>query len=125
VLSRTSRRRYVTWELTRKEAGRDFFAAHTVSELAGWSDYDLEDAGRLSEPMRYDEASDRYVPVSWEEAFELAGRTLQALGSPHEAPFYTSGRLSNEATLSACPRARLPDAVRSRRIRLRPASRRR
>ena len=90
--------KHVTWELTRKQAGREFFAAHTVTELAGWSDYDLEDAGRLSEPMRYDPASDRYQPVSWEDAFELAGRTLRGLSSPHQAAFYTSGRLSNEAT---------------------------
>src|SRR6201993_3190262 len=90
--------KHVTWELERKQAGRDFFAAHPVTELAGWADYDLEDAGRLSEPMRYDPASDRYVPVSWEEAFGLVGGTLRGLGSPHEAAFYTSGRLSNEAT---------------------------
>src|SRR5690349_11583771 len=90
--------KHVTWELTRKQVGRDFFAAHTVSELAGWTDYDLEDAGRLAEPMRYDAASDRYVPVSWEDAFELVGSTLRGLDSPHQAAFYTSGRLSNEAT---------------------------
>ena len=90
--------KHVTWELTRKQVGGDFFAAHTVTELAGWSDYDLEDAGRLSEPMRYDAASDRYVPVSWEDAFELVGSTLRGLDSPHRAAFYTSGRLSNEAT---------------------------
>lgn len=90
--------KHVTWELTRKQAGQEFFAAHTVSELAGWTDYDLEDAGRLSEPMRYDAPSDRYVPIAWQEAFELAGRTLRGLDSPHEAAFYTSGRLSNEAT---------------------------
>ncbi len=90
--------KHVTWELTRKQVGREFFTAHTVSELAGWTDYDLEDAGRLSEPMRYDAASDRYVPISWQEAFELVGETLRALPSPHQAAFYTSGRLSNEAT---------------------------
>jgi anaerobic selenocysteine-containing dehydrogenase len=90
--------KHVTWELTRKQAGREFFAEHSVSELAGWTDYDLEAAGRLSEPVRYDPASDRYVPVSWEEAFELAGSMLRGLGSPHQAAFYTSGRLSNEAT---------------------------
>jgi hypothetical protein len=90
--------KHVTWELERKQVGGDFFAAHTVSELAGWSDYDLEAAGRLSEPMRYDAANDRYVPVSWEDAFELVGSTLRGLDSPHQAAFYTSGRLSNEAT---------------------------
>jgi molybdopterin-dependent oxidoreductase alpha subunit len=90
--------KHVTWELTRKQVGREFFTAHTVSELAGWTDYDLEDAGRLSEPMRYDAASDRYAPISWQEAFGLVGETLRALPSPHQAAFYTSGRLSNEAT---------------------------
>ena len=29
--------KHVTWELERKQVGRDFFAARTVSELAGWS----------------------------------------------------------------------------------------
>ena len=90
--------KHVTWELTRKQVGRDFFAAHSVSELEGWSDYDLEYAGRLAEPMRYDPATDRYVPISWEDAFELVGSTLRGLPSPHRAAFYTSGRLSNEAT---------------------------
>ena len=71
---------------------------HTVSELAGWSDYALEAAGRLAEPLRYDASSDRYVPISWEEAFALVGSTLRGLDSPHQASFYTSGRLSNEAT---------------------------
>jgi anaerobic selenocysteine-containing dehydrogenase len=90
--------KHATWQLTRERAGRDFFAAHTASELAGWSDYELEAAGRLSEPVRYDAASDRYLPISWEDAFELAGSTLRGLASPHEVAFYTSGRLSNEAT---------------------------
>jgi NADH dehydrogenase/NADH:ubiquinone oxidoreductase subunit G len=48
--------------------------------------------------MSYDEASDRYVPISWAEAFELVGATLRRLESPHQASFCTSGRLGNEAT---------------------------
>jgi molybdopterin-dependent oxidoreductase alpha subunit len=90
--------KHATWELTRKQATREFFAAHTVAELSGWSDFALEDVGRLTEPMRYDAASDKYVPVSWDDAFALAGRRLRGLASPNEAAFYTSGRLSNEAT---------------------------
>jgi molybdopterin-dependent oxidoreductase alpha subunit len=90
--------KHVTWELTRKQVDREFFAAHTVSDLDDWSDYDLEAAGRLAEPMVYDPAGDRYVPISWEEALELVGSSLRGLDSPHQASFYTSGRLSNEAT---------------------------
>ena len=90
--------KHSTWEMTKKRAGRDFFAAHTVTELMGWTDFELEDAGRLTEPMRYDAASDKYVPVTWEEAFALAGRHFFSLDRPDQAAFYTSGRLNNEAT---------------------------
>jgi formate dehydrogenase major subunit len=87
----------VSFELTKRKVTRDFFAQHTVSELAAQSDYWLEEQGRLMEPMRYDSATDRYVPVSWDEAFATVARHLNALGSPDEADFYTSGRASNEA----------------------------
>jgi molybdopterin-dependent oxidoreductase alpha subunit len=90
--------KHAAWELAPAKADGEFFAAHTVSELAGWSDYDLEAVGRLAEPMSYDPASDKYEPISWEDAFALVGRALRGLASPHEASFYTSGRLSNEAT---------------------------
>ncbi len=90
--------KHATWELEHAKADRDFFAAHTVSELAEWSDYDLEAVGRLAEPLSYNLATDKYEPISWEDAFALVGDTLRALESPHQASFYTSGRLSNEAT---------------------------
>src|SRR5437016_1687589 len=90
--------KHVTWELQPAKADRDFFATHTVSELATWSDYDLEAVGRLAEPLLYNPETDKYEPVSWEDAFTLVGETLRALQSPHQASFYTSGRLSNEAT---------------------------
>jgi molybdopterin-dependent oxidoreductase alpha subunit len=90
--------KHVTWELQPARANREFFSAHTVSELAEWSDYDLEALGRLAEPLSYDPRSDKYTPISWEDAFALVGKALRALESPHQAAFYTSGRLSNEAT---------------------------
>ncbi|GIF99491.1 FdhF/YdeP family oxidoreductase [Catellatospora citrea] len=90
--------KHVTWEMTPPYADRDFFAEHPVAELTNWTDYDLEAVGRLAEPMTYDPDTDRYVPISWEDAFALVGSTLRGLGSPDEAAFYTSGRLSNEAT---------------------------
>lgn len=84
-------------EATKFRVTREFFAAHTVSDLMEQSDYWLEMQGRLTEPMRYDAATDRYVPVSWDDAFALIGTHLRALGSPDEAEFYTSGRTPNEA----------------------------
>ncbi|MBF6096009.1 FdhF/YdeP family oxidoreductase [Nocardia cyriacigeorgica] len=90
--------KHVAWEMTHKRVDREFFAAHTVSELSRWSEFNLENQGRLTEPMSYDPATDRYVPISWQEAFELIGRTLRELDDPNQAAFYTSGRLGNEAT---------------------------
>src|SRR5260370_4345146 len=84
--------------MTRKRVDRGFFSGHTVTELSGWTDCALEDQGRLPEPMVYDVESDKYVPIAWSDAFELVGATLRRLDSPHQASFYTSGRLSNEAT---------------------------
>ncbi|WP_406698686.1 FdhF/YdeP family oxidoreductase [Singulisphaera sp. Ch08] len=90
--------KHATWEMTRKRVDREFFATHTVSQLMEWSDFALEDVGRLTEPLSYDSASDKYIPISWDDAFQTAGRHLRALSSPHQASFYTSGRLGNEAT---------------------------
>jgi molybdopterin-dependent oxidoreductase alpha subunit len=90
--------KHVTWEMTRKQVGAEFFAAHTVGELLDWSDFALEDQGRLTEPLVYDGARDTYVSISWPDAFQLVGSTLRGLASPDEASFYTSGRLGNEAT---------------------------
>jgi molybdopterin-dependent oxidoreductase alpha subunit len=90
--------KHVTWEMTAKRVDRRFFDAHTVTELSGWDDFSLEDQGRLTEPMRYDAESDKYVPISWAAAFELVGETLKSLSSPDQAAFYTSGRLGNEPT---------------------------
>ena len=87
----------VAAEATARRVTREFFAQHTVTELAGKSDFFLEDQGRLTEPMVYDRASDKYVPIDWDAAFALVARHLDALPDPNQAMFYTSGRASNEA----------------------------
>jgi len=84
-------------EVTKFRVTRDFFERYTVRELAQQSDCWLEKQGRLTEPMHYDAATDRYVPIAWDDAFALIGRHLRALESPHQAEFYTSGRTPNEA----------------------------
>ncbi|MDB5486186.1 MAG: formate dehydrogenase, partial [Tardiphaga sp.] len=83
------------WEVTSKRADRAFFEAHTLTELEGWRDHDLEEIGRLTHPMRWDSATDKYVPVSWKEAFAEIGRELRAM-NPEAVEFYTSGRASLE-----------------------------
>ncbi len=87
----------VTWEATKKRVPPSFFAAHSVTELCGWSDYALENEGRITHPMAYDADSDTYQPVGWEEAFARIGAALRAQADPNAVEFYTSGRASNEA----------------------------
>lgn len=88
------------WELTSLRTTPEFFSRHTVTELLDWSDHDLEQEGRLTHPMRYDRASDKYVPVAWEEAFREIGTELKRLRQldPKSAVFYASGRASLETS---------------------------
>ena len=85
------------WELTSRRCTPDFFAKHTVSELRDWNDYDLEQQGRLTHPMRYDAATDHYVPCEWDEAFRAIGSQLKSL-DPKSVIFYSSGRASLETS---------------------------
>ncbi|MBA1273183.1 FdhF/YdeP family oxidoreductase [Stutzerimonas azotifigens] len=95
------------WENTSQRCGPDFFARHSVTELLNWADFDLERQGRLTHPMRYDPASDRYQPVSWDEAFEEIGRELKAMADPNEVVFYMSGRASLETAYAFSILARM------------------
>ncbi len=87
------------WELTKDRCTPEFFAAegHTLAELREWSDHELEKSGRLTHPMKYDPASDRYVPIDWDTAFAEIGTTLRDL--PREdVVFYASGHAGLEAS---------------------------
>ena len=94
------------WELTTERCTPEFFAAHTLAELEGWTDLALESAGRLTAPMRWDPATDKYVEVGWQEAFEDIGWRLKAL-APREAVFYMSGRASLETSFMYALMARM------------------
>ena len=84
-------------EATSKRVTPGFFAEHTVTALMAQSDFELEQHGRLTHPMVYDAATDKYQPVAWQDAFQLIARHLNQLDDPNAATFYTSGRASNEA----------------------------
>ncbi|MGG7519422.1 FdhF/YdeP family oxidoreductase [Allorhizobium undicola] len=84
-------------DLTSARCGPDFWQDHTVKALRGWSDHDLEQTGRITHPLRYDAATDRYVETSWEDAFAAIGARLKSL-SPDEVVFYSSGHACLEAS---------------------------
>ncbi len=84
-------------EGTKKKIGAEFFAEHSVAELAAREDFWLNNHGRLAEPLILREGGTHYEPISWNDAIGLIADKLNALESPDEAIFYTSGRTSNEA----------------------------
>jgi len=86
----------IATETTRKRMTPELFAAHSVADLANWSDFELNDAGRLTEPMVLDTGATHYRPIAWDDAFALIAAELNAT-APDDAIFYTSGRASNEA----------------------------
>ena len=87
----------VAEEATKRRVTPDFFARHTVAELAAKPEYWLSQQGRLTHPMVLRPGEQHYRPIGWDEAYRLIAEHLRDLGSPHEAVFYTSGRTSNEA----------------------------
>ncbi|NVM93704.1 FdhF/YdeP family oxidoreductase [Arthrobacter wenxiniae] len=86
----------VTWEAGLLTVPREFWEANSVSSMRGRTEYWLGQQGRLVDPVYKPAGSDHYQPVSWDNAFRIVARELNALDSPDEAVFYTSGRTSNE-----------------------------
>ena len=84
-------------EATRKRADPDFWSRWTVSELSEKPDHWMNGQGRLTHPMILRPNSHHYVPINWDDAFELIAQELASLTDPDQAIFYTSGRTSNEA----------------------------
>jgi molybdopterin-dependent oxidoreductase alpha subunit len=87
----------VAEEATKRTVTPEFFARHSVSELAARPEYWLSQQGRLTHPMVLREGHDHYEPIDWGDAYRLIATHLNTLESPDEAVFYTSGRTSNEA----------------------------
>jgi molybdopterin-dependent oxidoreductase alpha subunit len=84
-------------EATTKRVTPEFFRQYSVAELADKPDHWLNDQGRITHPMLLRKDATHYEAVSWDDAFALMAKELNALASPNEAVFYTSGRTSNEA----------------------------
>ena len=74
----------IAWEVTDKQVNASFFAENTVQSLLTWGDHELEAAGRLTQPLKYDAVSDCYKPLSWQQAFDESGAL------PMKLPFFIS-----------------------------------
>ncbi|MEI2273090.1 FdhF/YdeP family oxidoreductase [Sphingobacterium sp. ML3W] len=85
-------------EATSKRVTPEFFKQNSVFDLAKLDDYQIGKMGRLTDPMYLPQGATHYQPISWDNAFKKIAEHLNALESPDEAAFYTSGRTSNEAS---------------------------
>lgn len=73
-----------------------FWKTYSVAQLQQLSPYDLEHAGRITNPVLLRKGQQYYEPISWDDAI---GRVVQKLkdATPDETFWYFSGRSSNEA----------------------------
>jgi molybdopterin-dependent oxidoreductase alpha subunit len=85
-------------EATSKRITADFFKQNSVYDLTQLTDFEIGQKGRLTEPVYMPKDGTHYQPISWDDAFKKIAEHLNALESPDEAAFYTSGRTSNEAS---------------------------
>ncbi|SEO18920.1 oxidoreductase alpha (molybdopterin) subunit [Flavobacterium sp. CF108] len=85
-------------EATTKKVTAEFFKQNSVYDLAKLDDFQIGKMGRLTEPMYLPKNGSHYESISWDNAFKKIAAHLNALESPDEAAFYTSGRTSNETS---------------------------
>ncbi|XAS68354.1 FdhF/YdeP family oxidoreductase [Micrococcaceae bacterium Sec5.7] len=82
-------------ESTTRTVTPDFWAAHSIAELEGKTEYWLGSQGRITEPVAIRPGETHYSPISWGDAFALAAEHINAT-TPDRCVFYTSGRTANE-----------------------------
>jgi anaerobic selenocysteine-containing dehydrogenase len=70
----------VSDESTHKRVGPEFFAKYSIAELAGKSDYWLNQQGRLTSPMVRHANAMHYQPIAWSDAFAMIAEELNDLG---------------------------------------------
>lgn len=84
-------------EATNMRVTPEWFAKHSIDDMGAMTDFELGKSGRITQPMYLAPDATHYAPISWDGAFKTIAEELNALDSPDEATFYTSGRASNEA----------------------------
>ena len=74
----------LAWEGDTDRAGPEFFAQHSLAELAQRSDYWLGQQGRLTHPMVLRYGGTHYQPIPWEEASSLIARVVPGFDQYNE-----------------------------------------
>ena len=74
----------------------EFWSTYSVAQLQAFSPRELEECGRLVQPVVLERGSQYYRPIDWDDARGRLVRRLKAT-TPDESFWYFSGRSSNEA----------------------------
>ena len=74
----------------------DFWKTYSLPQLRKFSPRELEQCGRLVQPVLYERGSQSYRPIAWNEDHARIVTALRET-SPDESFWYFSGRSSNEA----------------------------
>lgn len=74
----------------------EFFSTYSIAQLQQFTPRELENCGRLTQPMIIARGENYYQPISWEAALAKISESLRKT-SPSETFWYASGRSSNEA----------------------------
>ena len=61
----------VAEEATKRVVTPEFFARHSVAELAAKPEFWLSKQGRLTHPMVLRQGDDHYRPIDWQDAYRL------------------------------------------------------
>lgn len=74
----------------------NFWKSYSIPQLQKFTPYQMEHAGRLTQPMLWEAGTQNYRPISWEDAFGRIVAKLKEL-TADETFWYFSGRSSMEA----------------------------
>lgn len=75
---------------------RGFFEQFSIADLRRMTPRELEESGRLTQPLLAAAGDTHYCPISWEDAYARISQKLRAT-LPDDTFIYFSGRSSNEA----------------------------
>ena len=79
---------------------------HTIADFKELSSHEIEQLGRLGTPLHKATHSDKFEPISWDDAIARVVERFSA-SAPERRFFYASGRSSNEAAFVLQLMARL------------------
>jgi len=74
----------------------NFWEKNSVEELKSWSGHQLENAGRITQPIYHKKGESHFKPLPWAKATKMFAEKLK-ITNPDRSFMYTSGRSSMEA----------------------------